>query len=89
MDRLKINNFKSFKKETNIDLSSITINVGMNSVGKSTVIQSLLLIRQTFDEINKYKGTHRIYLNILLYFDSFWDLIFRHSNSKTSEQTTL
>lgn len=66
MDRLKINNFKSFKKETDIDLSSITINVGMNSVGKSTVIQSLLLVRQTFDEINKYKGTQESNFNIRL-----------------------
>jgi predicted ATPase len=45
--RFKIQNFKSLK---NIDLSLSNLNVltGMNSMGKSSVIQSLYLIRQAF-----------------------------------------
>lgn len=66
MDELRIKNFKCFIENTDINLSNITINVGMNSVGKSTLIQTILLIRQTFDEIAKYKGTNKRKLNISL-----------------------
>lgn len=46
MKKLTIENFKSYKNRTAIIFSDITLNVGMNSVGKSTVTQSLLLMNQ-------------------------------------------
>jgi predicted ATPase len=46
---LNIKNFKSHK-DTNINLGNLTILCGMNGVGKSTAIQSLLLLRQTFQK---------------------------------------
>ena len=59
MNKLTISNFKGYAESTSVDFSDLTINVGMNSVGKSTVVQSLLLVRQTFDEIQKYIGTQQ------------------------------
>lgn len=57
MRKINIKNFKCFTTSTEINFANITINVGMNSVGKSTLIQSILLMRQTYDEIVKYRGT--------------------------------
>ena len=45
--RWKIANFKSIRDETTLDLAPLTIFAGANSSGKSTVIQSILLIAQT------------------------------------------
>ena len=50
IESIKIKNFKCFK-DSEIKLNHLTIFAGANGVGKSTVIQSLLLIRQTIDAI--------------------------------------
>ena len=42
-----IKNFKSIRKER-IDLRNLTLLFGMNGMGKSSTIQSLLLCRQSF-----------------------------------------
>ena len=44
---LGLERFKSFKGSTRIGLAPLTIVVGRNNSGKSTLIQSLLLLRQT------------------------------------------
>lgn len=44
---LNINNFK-LHKQTLLDIKGLTILTGMNGMGKSTVIQSLILLRQSF-----------------------------------------
>ena len=43
----KIFNFKSIRKETDLPLAPLTLFAGPNSSGKSTVLQSILLIAQT------------------------------------------
>ena len=46
--QLRIQNFKSLK-DTNVSFNRLTVLAGANSVGKSTVIQSILLSRTVFD----------------------------------------
>ena len=60
-----INNFKCFSN-TNLRLNNLTVLAGINSVGKSTVIQSLLLIRQTLDKLKMHSLTHLENLKVLL-----------------------
>lgn len=43
----KVFNFKSIREETELDLGPLTIFAGANSSGKSTFIQSVLLVAQT------------------------------------------
>ena len=43
----KLFNFKSVRDETDLELAPLTIFAGSNSSGKSTVLQSMLLIAQT------------------------------------------
>jgi predicted ATPase len=47
ISRFKVNNFKSLK-DIDLSLSNLNILTGMNSMGKSSVIQSLYLIRNSF-----------------------------------------
>ncbi len=47
LKRWSIENFKSFNGRTDIFLAPITIFAGANSSGKSTIIQSILLLKQT------------------------------------------
>lgn len=53
--KLKIANFKSHK-DTALDLGNLTLLTGLNSSGKSSVIQTLLLLRQSFKKGRLSKG---------------------------------
>ncbi|MDC0711747.1 AAA family ATPase [Stigmatella sp. ncwal1] len=44
---VNLERFKSFKEPTRVDFSPLTIILGRNNSGKSTLIQSLLLLKQT------------------------------------------
>ena len=46
----KVSNFKSIHDEVELDLGKLTVFSGVNSVGKSTLIQSILLVAQTLGE---------------------------------------
>lgn len=54
---ITIENFKCFAEKKRIDLGGITVCAGMNSVGKSSLIQSFLLVRQIFDAAGFYRDT--------------------------------
>lgn len=41
ISQVKIANFRSYKDETVIDLNDLTVFVGKNDVGKSTVLEAL------------------------------------------------
>lgn len=48
---LKLNNFKAFGEETNIEFSPmINLIFGKNSTGKSSILQSLRLLRQSYSQ---------------------------------------
>lgn len=85
MKQIVLTNFKGYTVPTTIAFSDITINVGMNSVGKSTAVQSLLIVRQTFDELNKYSGTQKTDFRILL--NGPYDLQLGDFNQLTSTGT--
>lgn len=50
VDHVKINNFKSLK-DVSITLSNLTLVTGINSSGKSSFIQSLLLLKQNANNL--------------------------------------
>lgn len=54
--RLSISNFKAFKGLHAINLSPITLICGPNSSGKSSVIQSIMLIKQSLASPGDYGG---------------------------------
>lgn len=54
---LIIENFKCFSEKTKIRLGNITVCLGSNSVGKSSVIQACILLRQIYEQALSYEGT--------------------------------
>lgn len=54
---IEINGLKSYVSSTNIRLSNMNVLAGVNSVGKSTFIQSILLLRLLFEN-SKDVNTH-------------------------------
>lgn len=55
-----LNNYKAFD-EVNIPLKPLTILLGANSVGKSSIIQMLMLLHQTSEERGSYSSALKIY----------------------------
>ncbi len=55
---LNIENFKSHLK-TEVEFSNLNIITGMNGVGKSSLIQALLLLRQSYEK-DKLKKLHLV-----------------------------
>ncbi len=60
LTQIKLTNFKCFKEETSFPLSQLNLLTGINGQGKSTLLQSLLLMRQS---IEHDKNTTQILLN--------------------------
>ncbi len=52
LSNIKLMNFKSFKNLDNLEIKPITILCGANSCGKSSILQSLLLLKQTKESRN-------------------------------------
>ena len=53
LTRLRLQNFKSWKDTGDIHLKPITVFFGANSSGKTSLLQSLLLLRQTVDATDR------------------------------------
>lgn len=66
---LKIENFKCFLDKAEVPLSKITVCTGKNSVGKSTLIQALLLLKQSDDSFLEMKN-EELETNVLLNTDA-------------------
>ena len=63
LTRIKVNNYKGFK-EAEIPIKPITVFLGANSSGKSSILQLLLLLQQTAEEMSdSYRSALKIYGN--------------------------
>ena len=80
----KVFNFKSIRKETELDLGRLTIFAGPNSSGKSTIVQSILLIAQTLS--SKLSSRSVVLNGALASLGQFDDL---KSNGSESDQITI
>jgi predicted ATPase len=61
INKVKIENFKCFQKETTFDFSKLNILTGINGRGKSSLLQSILMISQSFNITNNF--TEKLALN--------------------------
>lgn len=65
IDKIRIKNYKVLK-DIELSLSNLTIIAGLNCMGKSSLIQVLLLLRQSFEKSNYKSGLllNGAYINI-------------------------
>ena len=76
INNLAISNFKCFEN-LSIELSNLNVFAGINSMGKSSVIQAILLLRQAYEMGTLTKGLH---LNgELTQIGTGFDLLYRNS----------
>ncbi len=80
----KVFNFKSIREETELDIGPLTIFAGANSSGKSTFIQSVLLVAQTL--AHKVSSRSVVLNGALTSLGQFDDL---KSNGGESDQITI
>jgi predicted ATPase len=52
LENISLHNFKGFKDLENLNVKPITILCGTNSCGKSSILQSILLLKQTLESQN-------------------------------------
>lgn len=66
--KFSLQNFKSFKQLDGFEINNLTIIAGKNSCGKSSILQSLLLLRQTLIgkgiDALELDGEHMTYSNL-------------------------
>lgn len=79
--KIRLDNFKNWRK-LDLDLAPITLLFGTNSAGKTGVLHSLLLLKQTAKGIDpqqhmNFGGGDRDYAD----FGSYQDLVFGHNDS--------
>ena len=80
----KVSNFKSIREDTDLTLGPLTIFAGANSSGKSTFIQSILLIAQTL--AHKIDSRSVVLNGSLISLGQFDDM---KSNGSESDQITI
>ena len=80
----KVSNFKSIREDTELALGPLTIFAGANSSGKSTFIQSILLVAQTL--AHKVSSRSVVLNGALTSLGQFDDL---KSNGSESDQITI
>lgn len=78
LTEIHLKNFKCFEK-LDLELSSLNVLSGINNMGKSTIIQALLLLRQSFEMASLSSGLH---LNgSLVTIGTGRDLLYRKSDT--------
>lgn len=85
--RLQLSGFKSFKSSSTIDLAPITLIYGSNSSGKSSVIQSLMLLRQSMDQLRDNRAPLVFRSKAFLDLGDFTNIISSHNQKKSLEIT--
>jgi len=84
LESITLENFKGFKKLNNLKVKPITILCGTNSCGKTSILQSILLLKQTLESKNP---NQTLLLNgRFVKLGYFKDLIFQKD---TSNQVTF
>lgn len=80
LKNIVLKNFKCFEC-MNVELSYLNVFSGINSMGKSSVIQSLLLLRQSFEKKSIKKG---IYLNgVYTNIGTGYELLYRQAKTES------
>ncbi len=76
VNSIELTNFKGFSNDAiNIDLKPLTILCGTNSSGKSSAIQSILMLKQTFESQSRY--TNVVLNGQYVHLGSFQNIVYR------------
>lgn len=77
--RLRAENFKSWKKTGEVRLAPLTGLFGSNSSGKTSILQLLLMLKQTVESSDRKRVLHTGDDSSLVDLGTFYDLVYGHS----------
>ena len=80
----RLTNFKAFGETVTIPIRPLTLIFGANSSGKSSIFQSLLLLKQTLEEA-KNPATVLLPKGSLVDLGTYHDFVHRHDSSRNFE----
>ncbi|MCP4350711.1 MAG: DUF3696 domain-containing protein [Desulfobacterales bacterium] len=81
LNQYQITNFKAFANPATIPIKPVTLIFGANSSGKTSILQSLLMLKQTIDK--GAGGTALLTRGNLVDLGSFREFIYHHDIAKT------
>ncbi len=87
LTRLRIRNFKVWRDTGDIRLAPVTVFFGSNSSGKSSVLQFLLMLRQTAESPDRRRVLHPGDRSTPVELGTFRDLVFNHDLSQEIDFT--
>lgn len=78
LSALRLANFKAWKDTGSVRLAPITVFFGSNSAGKSSLLQFLLMLKQTAESPDRHRVLHPGDRNTPVELGTYRDLIFNH-----------
>src|SRR5262249_47504806 len=81
--RLLLKNFKGWEDTGSIRLAPITVFFGSNSSGKTSLLQSILLLKQTAESVDRSRILHPGDDRTLIDLGTIQDLLFNHATDGT------
>src|ERR1039457_6302302 len=78
LTELSIKNFKAWRDTGKIRLAPITVFFGSNSAGKSSLLQFLLMLKQTAESPDRHRVLHPGDRNTPVELGTYRDFIFNH-----------
>ena len=78
---IHLKNFKSWQDTGEVALAPITLLFGSNSSGKTSILQSLLLMKQTMESADRSRPLELGGTNSLVDLGTYSDIVFNHSDS--------
>lgn len=84
---ISLENYKCFKEKTDIDIAPLTVLCGVNSSGKSSILKSLLMLKQSYENES---SSHSLLLSGD-YVDngSFDDIVYHNDKDNIEKNTTF
>ena len=82
LTHLRIQNFKSWRDTGAIRLAPITVLFGNNSAGKSSIIQFLLMLKQTVESPDRRRVLHPGDEHTPVDLGTFRDLVYDHEEAR-------
>jgi len=83
LTRLRIGNFKAWKDTGTMELAPITVFFGSNSSGKTSLLQLLLMLKQTADSADRNQVLNLGDERSLVDLGSFQDIVYAHDLEAT------
>lgn len=84
---IKLENYKCFKDETKIDIAPLTVLCGVNSSGKSSILKSLLMLKQSYE--NAQTKGQIVFSGNYVDNGSFKDVVYNNSGKNFKITTTF